>query len=146
MTSARHLPALAIPLLLLNACDSAAPPDEPRLRPVRYVMVSDESGARDRSFSGTSKSTLESRLSFKVSGTVTEVPVQIGQRLDAGDLIAQLDPATYSLQAQQAQASLVEAQANERNAAASRFDFLLPPDEQATVADETRRYVTNGGN
>ncbi len=112
-------PAMAIPFLLLSACDRAAPPEEQRLRPVRFIMVSGESGARDRSFVGTSKSSRESRLSFKVSGTVTEVPVQIGQRLNAGDLIARLDAATYSLQVQQAQASLVEAQANERNAAAT---------------------------
>ena len=110
---------MSISLFSLASCDRAAPPEEPRLRPVRFVMVSDDSGARDRSFSGTSKSTRESRLSFKVSGTVMEVPAQIGQRLDAGDLIARLDAATYSLQVQQAQASLVEAQANERNAAAN---------------------------
>lgn len=112
-------PATAIAFGFISACDRAEPPEEPRLRPVRFIMVSDESGARDRSFSGTSKSTLESRLSFKVSGTVTDVPVQIGQRLDAGDLIARLDAATYSLQVQQAQASLVEARANERNAVAT---------------------------
>ncbi len=119
MPKLTSLPAMAIAFVFLSACDRAAPPEEPRLRPVRFVMVSDESGARDRSFSGTSKSTRESRLSFKVSGTVTDVPVQIGQRLDAGDLIARLDAATYSLQVQQAQASLVEAQANQRNAAAT---------------------------
>lgn len=113
------LPAMAIPFILLSACDRTAPPVEQRLRPVRFIVVSGESGARDRSFTGTSKSSRESRLSFKVSGTVTEVPVQIGQRLDAGDLIARLDAATFSLQVQQAQASLVEAQANERNAAAN---------------------------
>ncbi len=97
MSGTKLLPALATVFLFLHACDSAAPPDEPRLRPVRYVTVSGESGARDRSFSGTSKATRESRLSFKVSGTVTEVPVQVGQRLAAGELIARLDPATYSL-------------------------------------------------
>ena len=119
MPRLRIWPAMAIPFFLLFACERAAPPEEPRLRPVRFVMVSDDSGARDRSFSGIAKSTRESRLSFKVPGTVIEVPAQIGQRLDAGDLIARLDAATYSLQVQQAQASLVEAQANERNAAAN---------------------------
>lgn len=90
-----------------------------RLRPVRFVTVNDDSVFRDRSFSGTSKSSRESRLSFKVSGTVVNVPVQIGQRLNAGDLIAQIDPASYVLQVQQAQASLVEAEANDRRAAAN---------------------------
>ncbi len=119
MPELKTWPATAVLLLLAAACDRAAPPEDPRLRPVRFILVSDESGARDRSFSGTSKSSRESRLSFKVPGTVMEVPAQIGQRLDAGDLIARLDAATYSLQVQQAQASVVEAQANERNAAAN---------------------------
>lgn len=116
---ATKLAAVIVPLLLVAACDRADEPDETRLRPVRFISVSDESGARNRSFSGTSKSTRESRLSFKVSGTVIDVPVQIGQRLDAGGLVARLDPASYSLRVQQAQASLLEAQANERNSVAN---------------------------
>lgn len=107
-----------VSLLALGACGKDEAPTEEQLRPVRYITVSDASEFRDRSFSGTSKSSRESRLSFKVSGTVMTIPVQIGQRLNAGDLIAELDPASYVLQEQQAQASLVEAQANDRKAAA----------------------------
>jgi len=105
--------------LLIAACGQSDDAQEERLRPVRYVTVSDASEFRDRSFSGISKSSRESRLSFKVSGTVVNVPVQIGQRLNAGDLIAEIDPASYVLQVQQAQASLVEAQANDRRATAN---------------------------
>jgi len=103
----------------LTSCSREEAPAEEFLRPVRYVLVSDDTLVRDRNFPGVSKSSRESRLSFKVAGTVTAVPVQIGQRLNAGDLIAQLDAASYSLQRQQAQATLVEAQANERNAIAN---------------------------
>jgi RND family efflux transporter MFP subunit len=105
--------------LLLSACGKPEPAVEERLRPVRYITVNDDRAFRDRSFSGTSKSSLESRLSFKVAGTIMNLPVQIGQRLKAGDLIAELDPASYVLQMQQAQASLVEAQANNRRASAN---------------------------
>jgi len=103
----------------LTSCSREEAPAEERLRPVRFVLVSDDTLVRDRKFPGVSKSSRESRLSFKVAGTITSVPVQIGQRLNAGDLIAQLDAASYSLQRQQAQATLVEAQANERNAIAN---------------------------
>jgi len=103
----------------LTSCSREEVPVDERLRPVRYVLVSDDTLVRDRNFPGVSKSSRESRLSFKVAGTVTNVPVQIGQRLSAGDLIVQLDPASYSLQRQQAQSTLVEAQANERNAIAN---------------------------
>lgn len=111
---------LSLPLaFMLAACGGSDDAVEERLRPVRYIVVEDASAIRDRSFSGISKSSTESRLSFKVSGNVTNVPVQIGQRLNAGDLIAELDPASYVLQVQQAQASLVEAEANNRRAAAN---------------------------
>lgn len=114
--------AVFVTLLAASFVGACGPSDESveeRLRPVRFLTVSDGSEFRDRSFSGISKSSRQSRLSFKVSGTVTSVPVQIGQRLKTGELIGELDPASYVLQAQQAQASLVEAQANERRAAAN---------------------------
>ncbi len=110
---------LLVATLMVAGCGKSDDMMDERLRPVRYVTVSDASVFRDRSFSGTSKSSRESRLSFKISGTVINVPVQIGQRLNAGDLIAEIDPASYVLQAQQAQATLVEAQANDRRAAAN---------------------------
>lgn len=110
---------LVVLALLLGACGGNDSPVEERLRPVRYLTVSDAGVLRDRSFSGTSKSVLESRLSFKVPGTIIDLPVQNGQRLSEGDLIARLDAASYVLQAQQAQASLVEAEANDRRAAAN---------------------------
>lgn len=118
MSFSRCNVAVLVSLLVIGACGQVDGPSEERLRPVRYISVSDDSVFRDRSFSGTSKSSRESRLSFKVSGTVINTPVQIGQRLNAGDLIAEIDSASYVLQVQQAQASLVEAQANDRKAAA----------------------------
>ena len=103
----------------ISACDSSPPPEEELLRPVRYLTIADSVAGRSRSFSGTLKSTRESRLSFKVAGTITELPVQIGQLLAPGDLIARLDSDSFALQVEQAQASLVEAQAGERNAQAN---------------------------
>ncbi len=103
----------------LVGCGGGEPDVVEQLRPVRYVVIEDGTTLRDRSFSGISKSTTESRLSFKVTGTVERIPVQIGQRLDAGARIMELDPTTYELQVQQAEAALVEAEANDRQAAAN---------------------------
>jgi multidrug efflux system membrane fusion protein len=125
IVSALRCSKTAAPVLLLSisvglsACSGADEPAEEMLRPVRYTTVSDDAVSRERSFSGISKSSRESRLSFKVAGTVTSVPAQIGQRLEQGDLIAEIDPASYALQEQQAQASLVEAEANNRRATAN---------------------------
>ena len=105
--------------IVLAGCSETEEVFEERLRPVRYLVVADDTPGRDRSFTGTAKSTQESRLSFKVSGTATSVPAQIGQSLKEGDLIAQLDAANFVLQIEQAQASMIEAQAGERNAASA---------------------------
>ena len=105
--------------ITLYACGGPDETMEERLRPVRFVVVDDSSVFRDRSFSGTSKSRTESRLSFKVAGTIVNRPVQNGQRLQPGDLIAEIDDDSYVLQSQQAQASLIEAEANDRRASAN---------------------------
>ncbi len=105
--------------LAVGACGEQSQEFEERLRPVRVISVSDDNVFRGRTFSGTSKSSLESRLSFKVAGTIIDLPVQIGQRLAGGDTIAEMDAASYVLQQQQAQAALIEAQANNRRASAN---------------------------
>ena len=106
-------------VLLSAGCDSQTPETEPQLRPVRYITIADPTSTRMRVFSGSSKSTQESRLSFKVAGTVIDIPVQVGDQLKSGQVIARLDSSQFKLQVQQSKASLIQAQANARSAAAS---------------------------
>jgi RND family efflux transporter MFP subunit len=89
------------------------------LRPVRYQSVYSTGGGRTRTFSGVAKAGIRSRLSFKVGGTIQKIAVQVGDKVKPGQLIAELDPADYRLQVQQAEASLESAQAQERNAKAN---------------------------
>lgn len=58
-------------------------------------------------------------MSFKVAGTVTDLAVQVGDQLQKGDLIASLNPSSYELKVQQAEASLEQARANKRNSDAN---------------------------
>ncbi len=106
-------------LLLNQGCENEQLEAEAQLRPVRYVVVGDPAAFRSRTFSGSSRSAHETRLSFQVPGTVVELPVQVGDLLRKGDLLARLDPSQYELQVQQSKASLVQAQANARNAQAN---------------------------
>ncbi len=110
---------LAVCTIAITGCNSADTEIESPLRPVRYVVVEDTDGQRSRTFSGTSRSTQVSRLSFKVGGNVVELPIEVGDKLAKGDLIARLDSSSFDLEVQQAQASLVQARANERNAQAN---------------------------
>lgn len=109
--------ALFASTVLISACSpSEGPAEEVALRPVRTITVTANQGNRVRTFSGVSQSTQESRLSFKVSGTVTRLPVRTGTQLKAGDIIAELNRSSFELEVQRAEASLAQAQANQRNA------------------------------
>lgn len=105
---------------LAAGCGEPEPPPEPQPRQVRYVEVGgEEQQARSRVFSGISGSSQQSRLSFKVGGTLVELPIALGDRLRAGQLVARLDPFQYELEVERAEAELVRARAAERNAQAT---------------------------
>ena len=104
---------------LLNACDRDELISEPELRPVRVFEVDKVVTVRTRTFSGISQSALESRLSFKVGGTIIELPVQVGDELKKDQTVAKLDPSTYELEVAQARSKLLQAKANQRNAASN---------------------------
>jgi RND family efflux transporter MFP subunit len=101
-----------------------------------------------REFSGAARAAVESRLSFKVAGTVASVAVKVGDEVRGGDLIAHLDPRDYQLQVQSAEASLSQAKAQARNAAASyervralyeNGSISLNDFDAARAADESAR-------
>lgn len=112
----RALTAIALAVVAAACSAPEEAPGEPALRPVRTVTVSLNESSRQRTFSGVSQSTQESRLSFKVSGTVTRLPVRTGTQLNAGDVIAELNRSSFDLEVQRAEASLAQAQASQRNA------------------------------
>lgn len=91
---------------------------EPVIRPVRYQAAYSTGGSRVRSFSGTARASVESRISFKVPGTIRRVAVEVGDTVRSGQLIAELDDEDYRLQVQRAEAGLAQARAQARNAEA----------------------------
>lgn len=100
------------------ACAEPEPPPEPEPRLVRSLVVEPRGEARLRTFSGVARADVESRLSFRVAGTVEEVRVEVGDRVRRGQLLARLDPIDYELQVEQAEAAVAQTVAGERRAAA----------------------------
>ena len=100
------------------ACGRVEDVEEPPLRPVRFVEVHAAGAERSRTFAGVAKADVESTLSFRVSGNIQRLLVRTGDRVDAGQLIAELDPTDYELRVQEAQASLIQAEARARQAGA----------------------------
>lgn len=110
-------PALAL-VLLMTSCGKEQDVEE-AIRPVRFEKIYATGGSRVRTFSGTIRAGVESRLSFKVAGTVQRVAVNLGDRVSRGQLLAQLDDSDYRLRVQEAEAALAQAEAQERNARSS---------------------------
>lgn len=109
---------LLAPLIPLGAsgCEKQVKEEPPPIRPVKYTVVEASGGQRQVTFSGESSAGVESRLSFKVAGTIDKVKVKVGDTVKKGALIAELEKTDYQLQVQQARASLASAQAQSNNA------------------------------
>jgi RND family efflux transporter MFP subunit len=89
------------------------------IRPVRTQQVFSNGGARVRTFSGLVKAGSESKLSFKVAGTVQDIFVEIGSKVRAGDILIKLDDTDYEIQAKEAENARDLARANEIQAKAN---------------------------
>ena len=102
---------------LLTSCGTeAAAPEMGQLRPVRYAEVDFSGAPESHTFSGIAQASREAPLSFRVPGTITRLPAQIGQRIPRGGLIAIIDPIDYSIQFDQSQAQLKSAQTQVKSA------------------------------
>ncbi|VVS93229.1 efflux RND transporter periplasmic adaptor subunit [Desulfoluna spongiiphila] len=100
-------------------CSGDRAGEEVHLRPVRVQKVVRVAPEVSRVFSGYALASVESRLSFKVPGTLKEIPVKVGDFLDEGALVAALDDRDYRLRVQEAEAGLDQARAQARNASLS---------------------------
>ena len=113
------LKALALLSLLLvsSGCtDEDANRETAQLRPVRFQKAVPEQSEQKRTFSGMVSAGTESRLSFKIAGTLEQIAVEVGDKVEKGDLLARLDSEDYRLQVEKAEAGLQKAEAQKQHA------------------------------
>src|SRR6201996_6810385 len=84
--------ALAASLLVLAACGKKQEATEP-VRAVRTMTVGQLAGATTRDYAAEVHARVESRLAFRVGGKITKRPVNLGDRVKGGQVLAQVDPA-----------------------------------------------------
>ena len=106
---------MLLSLALVAACGGEPPVDEPVIRPVRTSQVLSTGSEQIRSFTGSTQAGAEIALSFKVPGTVMHLLVRVGDSIEKGQLIAELDPSDYELREGQARASRALRLAEKRN-------------------------------
>ncbi|UFS56867.1 efflux RND transporter periplasmic adaptor subunit [Comamonadaceae bacterium M7527] len=107
---ASRLFALGVVAFAVAACGQ----QEVRQAPVRAVQLitigSSAAAENGFTYSGEVRAQSESLLGFQVGGKLKSRPVDIGQRVQAGDLLASLDSSDYQLSAASAKAQRDAAQ------------------------------------
>ncbi|GEM_PF-199967 len=115
----RSLLMFTLSVLLLSGCEQEQVQEPQKLRKVKILQVKPNTAGQVRTFSGLAKGQMEANLSFKLAGTISSLPVKVGDKLKKSQLIAQIDPLQFELQAQQSHATLAQAMASMRNAVAT---------------------------
>ncbi|RDZ26190.1 efflux RND transporter periplasmic adaptor subunit [Lysobacter silvisoli] len=104
----RALSAAVLSLALAACSRGPEAPDAPR--PV-LVTRPGQAAAGVTAFAGEVRARQESPLSFRVGGNLVERRVDVGAHVQAGDLLAVLDPGDLQAQSRAAQAQLAAAEA-----------------------------------
>jgi len=128
----RNGAALLCATLMLAACSRPAPSEEP-VRSVKIVTVAPGQIGSSAEYSGEVRARVESRLGFRVAGKLVRRQAEPGQRVRAGDLLAQLDPQDYQLAADAARAQVSAAVTN-RDLAAADFKRFKDLREQNFIS------------
>jgi RND family efflux transporter MFP subunit len=120
----RRLPALLC-VLALAACSRPEPPPEP-VRAVKLLTVGTAPLTAQVAYAGEVRARTESRLGFRVPGKILQRQAELGQRVHAGQLLAQLDPRDFELAAAAARAQVSAARTQRDLAAADakRYEAL----------------------
>ncbi len=128
--------------VLLAACSQSAPPEEP-VRAVKVITVGTNAFSSSHEYAGEVKAQVESRLGFRVGGKIIKRQAELGQRVQAGQVLAQLDPQDYKLAADAARAQVTAAVTN-RDLAAADFKRYKELKEQNFIsgAELERREAT----
>jgi membrane fusion protein, multidrug efflux system len=94
----------------------AAPHGKEAVIPVKAIRVAPVSETFLRRLPATLMTKVETHLAFRVSGRVSDLPVEVGQVVKKGEMIASLDPKDLKDAAGEAGAALAQALARQKDA------------------------------
>lgn len=136
--------ALAIALagsLAMAACSKPEAPQEP-VRSVKVLTVAVDAFQSAHEFAGEVRPRVESRLGFRVAGKIIRRRAELGQRVKAGQVLAQLDAQDYQLAADAARAQVAAATTNRDLAAADFGRYKALKDQNFISGAELERRET----
>ena len=96
---------------LLSACQRESETQAPEARPVRTVTVVKSNTGETVTYTGRIQAETETRLAFRLAGRLLERSVNVGDSVELGQVVAQLDSQDEMNALRSARANLVAAQA-----------------------------------
>ncbi|MEP6791344.1 MAG: efflux RND transporter periplasmic adaptor subunit [Ramlibacter sp.] len=132
---------IAASAVLLAACSKGEAPQEP-IRAVRVLTVGASGFESGYEFAGEVRPRVESRLGFRVAGKIVRRQAELGQRVKAGQVLAQLDPQDYKLAADAARAQVAAAATNRDLAAGDYKRYAALKDQNFISGAELERRET----
>jgi RND family efflux transporter MFP subunit len=127
--------------LALAGCGSKEAPQEP-IRSVKVMTVGTDTFKSSFEYAGEVRPRVESRLSFRVAGKILRRQAELGQRVKAGEVLAQLDPQDYKLAADAARAQVAAASTNFDLAAADFKRYAVLKEQNFISGAELERRET----
>jgi len=113
--------ALLIGTSIISGCGSEKPPEDTTLK-VRTITIGEESGTTSAGYAGTIHNRTETKLAFQIGGRVINKFVNVGDVVEAGQMIAQINGSDTAAQMQNAEGAVKAAQAeNQLNATAAQL-------------------------
>jgi len=122
-------------------CKGEAAVQEQVVRPVKVAVVMPATQARTLTYSGVVRPRIESALAFRVPGKIVARAVNVGDRVEVGQVIARLDETDLKLGEIAARAAVAAARSR-RDVASDhleRANVLLPKAIISQAAHDTRR-------
>jgi RND family efflux transporter MFP subunit len=132
--------SLFVLILATFGCRKKEEPPEV-IRSIKWTEVAEVTAKQVRMISGTTKPVDQTALSFAVAGTVEKVEVKLGQEVEKGQVLAELDRQPFVLAVKDAEAGLAKAQAIvvERRANYERYVALYESNNASKAElDEAR--------
>ena len=93
-------------LLLAGCGEEQSGPKEEVIRPVHAIRVADTTRLSETAFPGRASAGQEVNLSFRVSGPLITLSVDLGDQVKQGDVVARIDPRDFEVLLRNTQAQL----------------------------------------
>jgi membrane fusion protein, multidrug efflux system len=126
---------------LLAGCRSEAKVEREAVRPVKVVAVEAAARGRTLTYSGVVRPRIESPIGFRVAGKIVARAVNVGDRVQVGQVIARLDDTDLKLAESSAKAAVASARSRRdvANDNLERAKALLPKAIISQSAYDTRK-------